>query len=182
MMRGVIDIMNDQESFCFSVMDPNANPRTENEVRNEESPDMITIGEVEDYISLYGERRGAIPTKHLRGVIADEFGKCIKTVMPSIMTEMKNEIRSVVREEFHLLKNEMINEVKEDKIEVKAEGSRKRSGCETCGKNHTGQCKHKTKGCYTCGEVGHNYKDCLSLGKFCYDCAQYGHESSECPN
>ncbi|XP_022032309.1 uncharacterized protein LOC110933392 [Helianthus annuus] len=53
--------------------------------------------------------------------------------------------------------------------------------CKTCGKLYTGECLLGKKGCYKCGDEGHQYYKCPNNPKTCFNCFQKGHVKSECP-
>ncbi|KAI3764654.1 hypothetical protein L2E82_14665 [Cichorium intybus] len=56
--------------------------------------------------------------------------------------------------------------------------------CKKCGKRHSGECKKGTSGCYKCGLLGYQAKDCKvkDISEVeCYNCHEKGHYSTNCP-
>ncbi|KAI3825566.1 hypothetical protein L1987_07057 [Smallanthus sonchifolius] len=53
--------------------------------------------------------------------------------------------------------------------------------CRTCGNEHSGECRIKTKSCYICGKPGHIDTQCSSPINLCYNCYKPGLMRNECP-
>ena len=63
----------------------------------------------------------------------------------------------------------------------KGVGNKVKVACSKCGKFHLGECKRNTPGCYKCGALDHQSKDCTKPMIVCYGCNEVGHRLRECP-
>ena len=55
------------------------------------------------------------------------------------------------------------------------------TACGTCGKMHRGVCRQGTGGCFKCGSMDHQIRDCPDAGAGkCYHCGEMGHLARDC--